>query len=183
MPLLELEPYVCPPNLLTDLAESPARWWPLHTRPRAEKSLARRLLARDIAFFLPLYHREWRSGGRLRSSFLPLFPSYLFLRGDGQAKLRAMETNLVVRALEVNDQSRLDRDLRRVYQLVLSGAPMSPEDRLRPGARVEIISGPLAGMEGTILRRGKQTKFFIEVEFLQRGVSISLETWMFRPLT
>lgn len=184
MPLLELEPYVFPPTLLTDKpVETPAVWWALHTRPRAEKSLARRLLARSSAFFLPLYHREWRSGGRLRSSYLPLFPGYLFLHGDSQARLRALETNLVVRALEVKDPLRLGEDLRRVYQLVKSGAPLSPEERLRPGTRVEIISGPLAGMEGKILRRGKQLKFFVEVEFLQQGVSITLESWMFRPLS
>jgi transcriptional antiterminator RfaH len=184
VPLLELEPYVCPANLLTDKAvEAPGVWWALHTRPRAEKSLARRLLARNIAFFLPLYHREWRSGGRLRSSYLPLFPGYLFLHGDRQARLRTLETNLVVRVLEVEDQIRLHRDLRHVHQLVVSGAALSPEDRLRPGTRVEIVSGPLAGMEGKILRRGKQMKFFVEVEFLQQGVSIALASWMFRPLT
>lgn len=181
MPLLELEPYVCPPNLLSD-ADEAGQWWALHTRPRAEKSLARRLLARHIAFFLPLYHREWRSGGRLRSSYLPIFPSYIFLRGDGEARQHALETNLVVRALEVNDQIRLDQDLRRVYQLVVSGSPLSPEERLVSGARVEILSGPLAGMAGTILRRGKHKRFLVEVEFLQRGVSITLESWMFRPL-
>lgn len=181
MPLLNLEPYVFPQDLLTDGAHA-GTWWALHTRPRAEKSLARRLLARQISFFLPLYQREWRSGGRLRSSYLPLFPSYLFLHGESQARLHALETNLVVRVLDVKDQEKLHTDLRRVYQLVISGAPLAPEDRLLPGTAVEIISGPLVGMEGKIVRRGKHLKFFVEVEMLRRGVSIEMESRMFRPV-
>lgn len=182
MPLLNLEPYVFPQNLFADGVPGGC-WWALHTRPRAEKALARKLLGRGAAFFLPLYHRQWRTGGRLRSSYLPLFPGYMFLHGESQARLRALETNLVVRALEVEDPARLHEELRRVYQLVVSGAPLAPEDRLQPGTPVEIISGPLAGMTGKIVRRGKQLRFFVEVEILKRGVSIEMESRMFRPLS
>lgn len=182
MPLLNLEPYVFPQNLFTEGVPA-GDWWALHTRPRAEKALARKLLARGAAFFLPLYHRQWRTGGRLRSSYLPLFPGYMFLHGESQARLRALETNLVVRALEVEDQARLHEELKRVYQLVVSGAPLSPEDRLQPGTAVEVISGPLAGMTGKIVRRGKQLRFFVEVEILKCGVSIEMESRLFRPLS
>ena len=114
MPLLELEPFVFPQNLLdgqADKEDSQGQWWVAHTKPRAEKSLARRLRKRRVAHFLPLYHREWRSGSRLRSSYLPLFPGYVFLCGDAQARLFALETNLIVRTLEVKDQAELETDL------------------------------------------------------------------------
>src|SRR5262249_50586851 len=156
MPLLDLEPFVFPETLLQGPIDLAGRrhWWVLHTRPRAEKSLTRRLLGRSVSFFLPLYHKQCRMGGRLRSSSLPVFPGYVFLYGDPQDRRYALETNLVVRPLEVNDQQELHDDLRRVHQLVLSGSPLAPEERLEPGSPVEIISGPLAGMEGKILRRG-----------------------------
>jgi transcriptional antiterminator RfaH len=186
MPLLELEPFVFPDNLLEDSSfqgEAEGQWWVLHTRPRAEKSLARRLRKRRVAHFLPLYHREWRAESRLRSSYLPLFPGYLFVYGDYQARLFALETNLVVRTLEVKDQEQLTGDLRRVYKLVESGSPLAPEDRLVPGSPVEIISGPFAGMAGKILRRGKKLHFFVEVHLLQQGVSVEMESWMFQAIT
>jgi transcriptional antiterminator RfaH len=184
MPLLPLEPFVYPENLLTSStppAEGP-RWWVLHTKPRAEKSLARRLLNKQVAFFLPLYHHQWRSRGRLRSSYLPLFPGYLFLQGDLQERLQALATNLVARSIPVEDQRRLQEDLMGVYQLVATGAPLSAEARLEPGSLVEIIDGPFAGIHGKVLRRGKQLKLFVEVQFLQRGVSVEIETWMIRQL-
>jgi len=185
MPLLPPEPFVFPEHLLTNegrISEPTSGWWVLHTRPRAEKALTRRFLASSLPFFLPLYKREWRSRGRLLSSHLPLFPGYVFMLGDAQARLRALETNLVANCLPVSDQRRLSANLIQVYQMMVSGAPLRPEDQLEPGTLVEIISGPLVGMQGKILRKGKDLRFFIEVEFLQRGVSVDIEKWMFRPL-
>ena len=58
MPLLPLEPFLFPDDLLSGElgqgpVEGPGCWWVLHTRPRAEKSLARSLLRRNHPFFLP----------------------------------------------------------------------------------------------------------------------------------
>jgi transcription antitermination factor NusG len=184
MPLLPLEPFVFPEHLLTaSAAEEAAPWWVLHTKPRAEKSLARKLLRQTTPFFLPVCKRQWRNRGRLHSSHLPLFPGYLFLQGDQHAVYRTLETNLVVRILPVKDQEQLHADLARVYTLITTGAPLTPEDRLQPGTPVEIVSGPLTGLEGKVLRKGKQLKFFVEVQLLQRGVSVEIESWMLSART
>jgi transcriptional antiterminator RfaH len=183
MPLLPLEPFIFPDNLLTAPGEDPGCWWVLHTKPRAEKSLARKLLRQTTPFFLPVCKRQWRNKGRLHSSHLPLFPGYLFLQGDEHSVFRTLETNLVVKILPVNDQHQLRNDLSRVYTLITTGAPLTPEDRLQPGTQVEIVNGPLAGMEGKVLRKGKQLKLFVEVQLLQRGVSVEIESWMLSALT
>lgn len=185
MPLLPLEPFVYPDDLLNspDGGETAAsQWWVLHTRPRAEKCLARRFLSRSLPFFLPLYKKQWRSRGRLLCSHMPLFPGYIFLHGDAQARLVALETNLVARCLPVEDQQQLHVDLVRVYHLIATGELLTPEGRLEAGTRVEIIGGPLAGLEGKVIRRGKQLKFFVEVRLLQQGVSVEIEGWMIQPL-
>jgi transcriptional antiterminator RfaH len=183
MPLLALEPFVYPDDLLQKPAANgdDACWWVLHTRPRAEKAMARKLLDRSRSFFLPLYQREWRHRGRLLRSHLSLFPSYLFLHGDREARLAALETNLVVNVLPVEDQAQLHADLARVYHLITTGAVLSPEDRVQPGTRVRITNGALAGLEGKVIRRGKHLKLFVEVQFLQRAVSAEIESWMIEP--
>ena len=184
MPLLPLEPFVFPDDLLDQSAVAPegsARWWVLHTKPRAEKSLARKLLRSTTPFFLPLCKRQWRHRGRLLRSYVPLFPGYVFLRADSPSVFKTVETNLVARVLHVEDQRQLHGDLSRVYCLIATDAPLTPEERLQPGALVEITSGPLAGLEGKVLRRGKQLKFIVEVQFLQSGVSVEIESWMIEP--
>jgi transcriptional antiterminator RfaH len=184
MPLLSPEPFVFPDDLLTRPAtagDTGVSWWVLHTRPRSEKAIARTLLHAQTAFFLPVYQRQWRKRGRMFSSYLPLFPGYVFLYGDSQARLRALETNLVANCLTVGDQRQLHTDLARVYSLIASGAPLSPEARMQPGALVEIVSGPFAGFEGKVLQRGKRLKLTVEVQFLQQGVSVEIESWMLQP--
>jgi transcriptional antiterminator RfaH len=184
MPLLPLEPFVYPEDLLEQpvaLPEDSARWWVLHTRPRTEKSLARRLLRAPTPFFLPLRKRQWRHRGRLLCSYVPLFPGYVFLHSDSQSVFKTLETNMVARVLQVPDQAQLHSDLARVYCLIATDAPLTPEERLKPGALVEITSGPLAGLEGKVIRRGKQLKFIVEVQFLQSGVSVEIESWMIEP--
>jgi transcriptional antiterminator RfaH len=182
MPLVPLEISLYPADLLTrDPDEARARWWVLHTRPRAEKALAQKCLGHGLSFYLPLHHKEWRKGGRLLTTDVPLFPSYLFLHADEQARVRALETNLVVHCLPVGDQVRLHDDLARVHRLIEAGAPLTPESRLGPGSAVEIVKGPFAGLRGRILRRGPRLRFLVEVEFLHQGVSVEVEGWMIEP--
>ena len=185
MPLLPLEPFVYPPDLLTTLGQTPeatASWWVLHTRPRAEKVLARKLLALRHDFFLPLYQKKLRIRGRPLTSYVPLFPSYVFLQGDETARLEALRTNQIIRVLPVPEGERLRADLAKIYQLMECGAPVAPEDRLQPGMAVVLTSGPLTGIEGKIIRRNRHLRFVIEVDFIQRGASVEVEGWMLQPL-
>jgi len=121
-------------------------------------------------------------GGRVRTAHSPLFPGYLFLRGDDDDRVAALESNLVARSLPVDDQERLEPSLTAVLHLMLADLPLHPENRIGPGTLVEIIDGPLAGLTGQVVRRGKALRFVVEVELLQRGVSVEIERWMFRPL-
>ena len=61
------------------------------------------------------------------------------------------------------------RRLTIAFRLIEAGEPLTPEPRLESGTLVEITRGSLAGTHGKVLRQGKQWKFMVEVEFLQRG--------------
>jgi transcriptional antiterminator RfaH len=179
MPVLPPEPTVCPLDLFAADADplTDQCWWAVHTRPRAEKSLARKVRGQGVSYFLPL-HRTRPAAGRGPVAHLPLFPGYLFLFGDADARLRALETNLVASVLSVPDQRELADDLRRIHQVLTSGAPIRPEPELEPGAAVEITAGPLAGLRGRVLRRGPRPRLYVEVRLLRQGVSVEIESWM-----
>jgi len=129
MPLLAPEPFVYSEGLLTDertVAEGEARWWVLHTRARAEKSVARVALRHTIPFFLPLNERNWCNKGRTFSSWLPLFPGYLFIHGNGDARQKLLDTNYLAGVLPVVDQEGLRSDLARVHGLMTAGVALTP---------------------------------------------------------
>jgi transcriptional antiterminator RfaH len=185
LPLKILRPTVYPENLL---AEPPPQgsdgpsWFVFHTRPRAEKALAERLLALSLAYFLPLEKRQWRNSGRFFTSYLPLFPGYLFFQGDREQRGKALETNLVANVLPVTDQHRLHADLRNINRLLDSGKSLTPERRLPPGTPVVIRSGPLAGIEGIVVRDGKGTRVVVSVRILRQGVSVEVDGRNVEPL-
>ena len=70
--------------------------------------------------------------------------------------------------LEVSDQHALERDLRQIHTMLSSGLPVAPEQTVPVGARVRITTGPLTGVEGTVIRRGKRDEFVAVVRFLGR---------------
>ncbi len=183
MPVLPLEPFVYPELLLSAADDRPTgQWWVLHTRPRAEKTIARRLLQREVNFYLPLHERPLISRGSRSVSHLPLFPGYVFLHGDADARVVALETNMLVGCIPVVDQGRLWRDLENVYRLATMEADLRAEMRMLPGQQVEIIAGSLQGMQGRWIRQGGRGRFFVEVQMLSQGVSVEIEDWMVQAL-
>lgn len=181
MPILAAETDVFPEDLLAreDLTlDGETRWWAVYTRSRQEKQLMRGLTSLRIAFYCPIVPHRFRSpAGRMRTSYLPLFANYLFMRGDSHDRYRALTTNLVSKTIEVENGPELIHDLRQIQRLIQIGAPMSLEARLQPGCKVRIKSGPLSGVEGVVLRRQGANLLFVAVNFLQQGALVKLEDY------
>ena len=185
MPLLPPEPACFPENLLTDptlLTARSGRWWAVYTKAKGEKALARHLRSRAVPHYLPLHRHSWRNKGRTFTSYLPLFPGYVFLHGDDQARVAALESNLISRVLDVPDQERLANDLRRVDRMLAADIPVERADALLPGQAVDIIAGPFQGLRGTLVRHGNQLRLVVAVTFLQQAVSAEVEGWMVEPV-
>jgi transcriptional antiterminator RfaH len=183
MPILPAEPDFFPADLWDDPAavrrtKDEVVWWCLHTKPRQEKATARELRKLAVTFFLPQVLKEDRTPqGRKIRSVIPLFPSYLFLLGDHNDRLSALRGNRLVSVLEVSDQKSLERDLRQIHKMLSSGLPVQPEEAVPVGSRVRITTGPLTGIEGTVIRRGKRDQFVAVVRFLGRGATVDLQDW------
>ena len=71
---------------------SVSAWHAVYTRHQHEKTVARILTVKGFETFLPLYqvHRRWQDRAKLLS--LPLFPCYVFLRGDLERRLDIVTT-------------------------------------------------------------------------------------------
>lgn len=175
MPLLAAEPMLFPDDLFDSRTGGDEPWWVLYTLARQEKQLCRHLHAAGSQFYCPIIERRYRSaGGRARSSYLPLFPNYVFLHGEETARYHAVSTGCVSRCLPVADGPAFLADLRQLHQLIALGVPLTPEERLQPGMRVRVKNGPFAGVEGVVLKRHSERKLLVMVNFIQRGASMEL---------
>jgi transcription antitermination factor NusG len=186
MPLLKPEQDIWPLNLLepTDSDELDSTpWWALYTLARFEKKLMRQLIEIQIPFFGPTISRRYRSPqGRIRTSVEPLFPNYVFIKGDEAARYTAVTTGSVSRCMQVGDPRQLVEDLRQIRNLILTDAPLAPEMRLEPGQRVRVKSGVFKGFEGTILRRENELRLLISVRYMGRGASVALDDCQLEPV-
>ncbi len=182
MPILPAEPEYYPPSLWegnsTYSADSDEKWWCLHTKPRQEKSTARDLYKQRLTYYLPqILQEDFTPRGRRTRSMIPFFASYLFLFGDDEARVSALRGNRLVSVLEVADQKTLERDLRQVNQMLHSGLPVTTGASVSIGSRVRILTGPLMGIEGTVIRRGNREQFVAVVNFLRQGAVVDLQDW------
>jgi transcription antitermination factor NusG len=184
MPVLCLEPMIWPESLLDSRTDYHfgEQWWVLHVKPRSEKALARNCFKRQARYFLPQCRRQRGGHGRAKDSYLPLFPGYLFLFGTERERLMALETNLVANVLSVPNQRELFEDLQRINRVIETGLNILPEERLQPGMPVAIIDGPLAGLQGTVIRRKNKMTLTLKVSFLQQGASVEMDSWMVEPI-
>ena len=201
MPLLKHEPEIYPPDLFGPVADEagqavagngagPRRgahrpafgpWRVAHVRSRQEKRLARHLLQSEVPFYLPQRQHRFRAGDRWRISHLPLFTGYVFFRGGADARVRALQSNLVVQLLEVLAESELERQLRSLWILQCSGAPLIPHPYLGPGDEVEVIDGPLKGYQGRILREKNRLRLVVSITLLRQAVAAEVDRAALAP--
>jgi len=158
------------------------RWFALYTKARQEKSLARELLKYQVPFYLPLVKKTSVSGGRTRTSMLPLLGGYVFLCGTEEERIKSLTTNRVSRVLPVEDSEQLVFDLRQLRQLIAANVPLTVESRLAPGQRVRVRHGAFAELEGTILKRRGETRLLVSVNFLQQGASVEIDDFLLERL-
>jgi transcriptional antiterminator RfaH len=182
MPILDLEPSVYPKCLFETPDLLAGSWWVLHTKARQEKTLCRHLLAAQKSFYCPMIPHQYRSpNGRRRVSHLPLFTSYVFLRGDEYDRSWTLSTGTLCQALPVTQPAEFVQELSQIHQLIELGQPLTAEERLQPGQRVRIKSGPLTGLTGTILQRREGRRLLVMVNFIQRGASIEIGDFELEP--
>ena len=181
MPILPKQREIFPDDLLeasgggADPAAD-ARWVAFYTLSRREKDLMRKLEAAGVPYYAPLVRRRLPSpGGRIRSSYVPLFPGYVFSRLDDEQRRTALATNTVARWIPIADERMLVDDLRAIKRLIDTEQPLTPEARLEPGQAVRVRSGALRGLEGTVVRRRGTERLVVAVRFLNQGASIELE--------
>ena len=182
MPILPREPDIYPADLLSAGADGRA-WWAMYTLARREKELMRRLRAMEIAFYSPLVHKRTRSpGGRVRESHVPLFASYVFVCGTEAHRQQALASGCISRSLPVADAAQLVHDLAQIRRLIETDAPLTVEARIAPGRRVRVRTGPMAGLEGVVIKRRGRDWLVVAVEFLGQGASVLLEDFQVEPL-
>ncbi len=158
------------------------QWWVVHTRSRNEKALAHDLISKNISYFLPMSWKVSRRSRRTVRSLLPLFSGYLFFCGQEDQRVELLRTNRVANLIEVIDQETLLDELVQIDQALRAGAPLTPHKYIKTGQRCRVISGPLIGMEGIVVRSKNAIRLVLQIDMLGQAASVEIDIDMIEVL-
>lgn len=186
MPILKQENDIYPPDLLGNeslLADKCRQWMCIYTMSRREKDLMRKLTSWKIPFYGPIIPKRFRSNaGRLRTSYIPLFPNYVFMFSSEEERYRAMTTNTISTCSIVEEHEQLVVDLRQIYEIIRADVPLTPESQLEAGNPCRVRTGPFQGYEGIVVRRDGKTRFLVSIRFLEQAVSMEIDEGLLEPV-
>jgi transcription antitermination factor NusG len=159
------------------------QWYAAYTCANHEKRVAQQVERRSLECFLPLYEsvRRWKDR-RVRLE-LPLFPGYVFVRLALRDRLQVLEIPGVARLVGFNGHPAPVpvEDIETIRACLAGRHPMQPHCFVQRGQRVRVLSGPLAGLTGIVVRQKKRTLFVISLELLMRSVSVEIDISDFSP--
>jgi len=153
-------------------------WYAAYTCANHEKRVAAELRARDVEHFLPLYSSVRRWKDRRVTLDLPLFPGYVFVRLALRERLLVVQIPSVVLLVGFNGlPTTLPDEEMEILKSSLSQRLLAePHPFLTVGRRVRLRSGPLAGLEGILLRRKGRYRVVLSVEIIQRSIVADVDT-------
>jgi transcription antitermination factor NusG len=113
----------------------------------------------------------------------PLFPGYCFVRIDPEEPLPVLTCSGVVTLVTFNGQPAAipEAEIAAVRTLVESDLQYDPCPLLPEGSRVEVVSGPLRGVAGTLVRKGPHARLVLAVDLIGQGVSVEVDAADVRP--
>jgi len=115
-------------------------------------------------------------------SLLPLFSGYLFFCGEENQRIELLRTNRVANLIEVKDQERLLEELLQIERALRAGAPLIRHKYIKKGQRCRVTIGPLADLEGIIVRTKTVTRLVLQIDILGQATSVEIDTDMIELL-
>ena len=153
-------------------------WFAAYTCANHEKRVVEHFEARAVEHFLPLYASVRRWKDRRVQLDLPLFPGYVFVRIVLSARLRVLEVPGVVRLVGFNGQPYplSDGEIESLRKGIMNGSRIEPHPYLSVGSRVRIKSGPLAGVEGNLVRKKNTFRVVLSLDLIARSAAVEVDS-------
>ena len=160
----------------TDSPNGSPRWYALRTKSRHEKLVRDRLAAQGIEPLLPTVKKlsQWKD--RKKEVEVPLFSGYCFSRFAWPDRLAVRKTSGVVDIVGGGDRPEPipDQEIEAIQQLMASTLRYDASPYLREGMMVEVVRGPLQGVRGLLVRKGKRHRLVIAVHLIQQAASVEM---------
>ena len=164
-------------SALSAADEERSNWYALYARHQHEKAVARHLGQMGFRVFLPLYREVHRWTDRRKFVELPMFPCYVFFSGDLDRRFEILNAPGVISLVCSGGKVGIipADELKAVRKVMRSALLIEPHPFVQCGERIRVRSGPLAGVEGIVMRRKDSVRLVLSVDMLCRSVAVEID--------
>jgi len=147
-------------------------WFALYTKPRNEFNAEKQLQSIGVKHFLPAIIKVKQWSDRKKKILEPLFRGYIFIYSDEKERLLTLELTSIVRCIFYNGKpARIPGiQIDNVKSMLKINTELDISNRLFPGNKVIIKSGPLKGIIGVVIDSDRGKSIAISVDLLNRSV-------------
>ena len=152
-------------------------WHAVYVKSRTEKKAHLELQLQKIETFLPLQRKLRQWSDRKKWVETPLISGYLFVQASRKEYDLILQSNYVVSYVRFEGKAAIIPDTQIEYlKLMLKQDSSEIEitrEKLKPGQMIEVVAGPLIGLQGKLQKIKGKNKVAIELE--QLGFSALVE--------
>lgn len=151
-------------------------WYLVQSKPRNEARALENLLRQGYETYLPLIEVERLQRGKLFKNMEPLFPRYIFLHlEEGNDNWGPIRSTLGVAGM-VRFGLAYATVPDPVIEAIRERTQEIRESLFAPGDNIQIVSGPLVGLEGVFDISDGEQRSFVLLEFMQKQQRVSVST-------
>jgi transcriptional antiterminator RfaH len=152
-------------------------WHAIYTRHRYEKKAEKYLSERGIECYLPILKTIKQWSDRKKLVEMPLFSSYLFVKVDESDYIDVLNAPGVVKYISFEGKAVVipDKQIENIRWVLSSEVSAEPFHEIIPkGAKVEIIKGPLMGLEAEMVYYNNKKRIVIRLNQLEKSLEIQI---------
>ncbi|WP_346854524.1 UpxY family transcription antiterminator [uncultured Draconibacterium sp.] len=152
-------------------------WHVFYLRPRNERIATQILTSHGYEVFCPSISKTklWKNRQRKRIWF-PLFPNYLFVFTYHHEIYTIRRISQVVNFVSFagKPSTITEKEVDGIRKMLEMGNVISVENQFASGEHVRIVSGPLKGHEGILVKRRNKSRFGIRLKAISHSVFIDI---------
>jgi transcription antitermination factor NusG len=160
------------------------QWYALRVKSRHEKSVTHLLMSQSFEVFLPVYRARRRWADRAKTVEFPLFAGYTFCYFDTTERLAVRDIPGVVDIVRNGAvPAAIDsEEISNIRRAVDSRLALEVLPGLVVGQRVRMVAGPLAGLEGALVKVARGPRLVMSVTLLQQSVFAEIDAGWVVPV-
>ena len=162
-------------------------WYVLYTAPRAEKKVQIELQKKGFKTFLPVQRTLKQWSDRKKWIEEPLFKSYIFIETELEKNYYdILNTNGIVKFINFEKKPVVVnyREIETIQLLLgYTDGIEATDEVFEIGQKVDVIAGPLLGLNGLLVQKNGSHQFLMELETIHQKILINIPSNFLRIVT